>query len=82
MAFYLSNLWITMSQHIIKHQNYEIRLGWDAPLETYYASVVDLSDKVEELPVIWLGTSLNEYPEAGAFLDALNGKLIEAEISD
>ena len=69
-----------MSQHIIKHQHYEIRLGWDAALETYYASVVNSSD--EEFPIIWIGTSLNEYPEPGAFLNVLKRELIKAEILD
>lgn len=69
-----------MSQHTIKHLHYEITLGWDAALGTYFASVIDFSE--EEYPIIWMGTTLSEYPEPGVFLDVLTEKLIEAEISD
>jgi hypothetical protein len=70
-----------MSRHILKHPHYEITLGWDAALETYFATVIALDNANEDEPLIWIGTMLREYPELAAFLDRLVEALTTAGIS-
>lgn len=70
-----------MSRHIIRHPQYEIVVGWDAALDTYFATVIAPSQSEDE-PVIWLGTVPAEYPELRAFLDVLAGQLQSAGILD
>lgn len=39
-------------------------VGWDRPLQTYFAQVFTLDDDDEEEATIWEGTSLRELPTA------------------
>lgn len=39
-------------------------VGWDRPLQTYFAQVFTLDDDDEEEATIWEGTSLRELPKA------------------
>ena len=70
-----------MSRNTIKYPPYEITLGWDAALETFFATVIALENADEDEPLIWIGAMLAEYPELATFLDALKKELTMAGIS-
>ena len=46
-----------MSRHQLpaKSLRYEVVVGWDPPLQTYFAQVYDTEGKQDEQPFIWLG---------------------------
>lgn len=52
---------------------YEVTIGWDGPLKTYFASVVKLVGEGEEGedegPLILEGTRYNEYPTPEPLID-------------
>lgn len=39
-------------------------VGWDRPLQTYFAQVFTRDDEGEEEATVWEGTSLRELPRA------------------
>lgn len=54
-----------MSQHLLpalpKYAGATIRIGWDRPLNTYFASVVDhREDAPEDAPFLWIGQQPGE----------------------
>ena len=71
-----------MSQQTIQHLHYEIIFGWDRPLGTYFASVIDLNEEEDDYPLIWLGTTQSEHLDPMSFLDSLEKSLTDAGILD
>lgn len=72
-----------MSRHQFNNQHYIITIGWDSPLNTFFATIVD--EEVEngfDEPLIWLGTQLAEYQNVHQFLHTLRQKLNEKGIID
>ena len=56
-----------MSRRQLKaREGFEVFVGWDPPLRTFFAQVYDLSieDEDEQL-LVWLGTSFRELESAG-----------------
>jgi hypothetical protein len=53
-----------MSRHEIESfaKRYEVAVGWDRPLNTYFAQVKDLEDTDEDSDplIVWVGTSYSE----------------------
>jgi hypothetical protein len=65
-----------MSRHKIDHKAFEIAVGWDRALNTFFAIVDEYDNESEdELPLVWLGTTVGEYSNAGEFLAILTTKL-------
>lgn len=50
-----------MTQYSIKHQGYDIRVGWNAQMDTYFATVDDGNDFGAAWPLTWLGSLPGEY---------------------
>lgn len=49
-----------------------IHVGWDNPLQTFFAQVVDHEiDNEEESMLVWVGTDLCDVPTLAALLDRL-----------
>lgn len=50
-----------MSRYLIPSKNprYEVTVGFDDPLETFFAMVADLGEQDDVYP-LWVGTSLRE----------------------
>jgi hypothetical protein len=46
-----------------------VRIGWDAPLATYFIQVLDEDEEGETVAVLWRGTDPHEIPEARTALD-------------
>lgn len=46
-----------MSRHKLPTENprYEVVVGWDPPLQTYFAQVFDAEGEEDDQPFIWLG---------------------------
>jgi hypothetical protein len=59
-----------VSRHDVpaKHQAFEVTVGWDQPLSTYFAIVLrcddDDDDPLDDPVVLWLGGIPCEYPRA------------------
>lgn len=65
-----------MSRHKIDHKAFDIAVGWDRALNTFFAIVDEYdSESEEELPLVWLGTTVGEYPNASEVLAVLTTKL-------
>lgn len=71
-----------MTQHQIKHDLYEIRIGWDTPLNTFFCSALDPNQDDEEQVLIWIGTNFDEYQNARQFLDGLKQQMEKHGITD
>ena len=58
-----------MSRHELDGRNGATRVavGWDRPLNTFYAQAFRVEDG-EEVAFVWKGTSTHELPTAGAAL--------------
>ena len=65
-----------MSRHKIDHKTFDIAVGWDRALNTFFAIVDEYDSESEEaLPLVWLGTTVGEYSDAREFLAMLTAKL-------
>jgi hypothetical protein len=53
-----------------KNPRFEVVVGWDPPLRTYFCQVTDLEGKEEGQPFIWLGADLKRVP-MGEVVDAV-----------
>lgn len=52
-----------MSRHLVRDdEQYKVVVGWDPPLQTFFAQVHDLSKDEEERIILWLGTRPDELP--------------------
>lgn len=65
-----------MSRHMIQatspaHQHLEICVGWDRPLGTFFAQVLDTTDEFEDEELLWTGTSLGQHLTLDGIIDAL-----------
>jgi hypothetical protein len=49
----------------------EIAIGWDGPLGTFYAQVLDTAAEEEDQELLWDGTDPYQYPEPGPLIDLL-----------
>lgn len=49
---------------------YEITIGWDTPMQTYFAQVEDRVDPGDDL-VFWIGTSFREILDYSVLVPAL-----------
>lgn len=56
-----------MSRYRIPHSRYDIVVGWDPPLNTFYGIVVDTQDVDEERTLLWLGDDWHQYPDLDTF---------------
>jgi hypothetical protein len=45
-----------------KNPRYEVFVGWDPPLQTYFAQVFDGEGEPDEQPFIWLGADGRRVP--------------------
>lgn len=60
-----------MSRHYISRNPLEIVVGWDAPLETFFLQILNLTKDEEEELVLWLGTQPGELPTVADLESAL-----------
>jgi len=55
-----------MSRHELEPfaKRYEVTVGWDRPLNTFFAQVKDLqvTDEEDDPVIVWVGTSYSEIP--------------------
>jgi hypothetical protein len=51
-----------MSRHCIATEPFEIVVGWDPPLQTFFLQILDLTRDEEQEIVLWLGTRPGELP--------------------
>jgi hypothetical protein len=52
-----------MSRHVVRDdEQFRVVVGWDPPLQTYFAHVHDLSKDEEDEIVLWQGTKPDELP--------------------
>lgn len=56
-----------MSRYRIPHARYDIAVGWDPPLNTFYGIIVDTQTVDEERALLWLGDGWNQYPDVKDF---------------
>ncbi|MEM9805599.1 MAG: hypothetical protein AAF959_09995 [Cyanobacteria bacterium P01_D01_bin.56] len=60
-----------MSRYQLPHNRYDIVVGWDRALETFFAIAADTeADSDSEEVIIWLGTTSHEFREVDLFLEA------------
>jgi hypothetical protein len=70
-----------MSRYLFENNRYAITIGWDSPLNTFFATVFDNERESEFFePLIWLGTQVGEYPDVHQFLSTLSQKMSENDI--
>ncbi|MBE9117271.1 hypothetical protein IQ249_15325 [Lusitaniella coriacea LEGE 07157] len=72
-----------MSKYQFNPQRYTITVGWDSPLNTFFATVCErgVENDFDE-PTIWLGTQVGEYPNACQFLRVLRQQMNQIGITD
>lgn len=69
-----------MSRHDFEHQDsttgthYEITVGWDRPLQTFFAQVFAFPEgkSTASKPVLWTGLDLDQHPDPKAVLEAVS----------
>lgn len=66
-----------MSRHQFDYQRYTITMGWDRPLNTFFATVLYFDE-----PLILLGTQVGEYPQVHHFIEVLKQHLKDNHITD
>ncbi|NER93521.1 MAG: hypothetical protein F6J86_06740 [Symploca sp. SIO1B1] len=72
-----------MSRHYIEHQRYNITLGWDRPLNTFFATIIDEEQKNDfDEPLLWMGVSPGEYTDIHHFLKLLKQTMQEQGIEN
>lgn len=72
-----------MSRYLFENNRYAINIGWDSPLNTFFATVFDNEhENYLDKPLIWLGTQVGEYPNVHPFLHVLSQKMNENGIID
>jgi hypothetical protein len=72
-----------MSMYLFENNRYAINIGWDSPLNTFFATVFDNKhENYLDEPLIWLGTQVGEYPDVHQFLSTLSQKMSENGIID
>jgi hypothetical protein len=66
-----------MSRYRIPAENpqYEVIVGWDDPLETYFATVFDttVDEDEDDACVLWVGGALRALPTVALLQEALQG---------
>lgn len=67
-----------MSRHQFEHTDpntgtfYEIAVGWDRPLQTFFAQVFAFpNESAADEPILWTGLDHGQHPEPDAVLDAI-----------
>jgi hypothetical protein len=72
-----------MSRHEIGNERYAVTLGWDRPMDTFFATVFDRKDDRDcEEALIWLGNDVGEYQEASLLLDCLRQEMRQQGIAN
>ena len=51
-------------------------VGWDRPLQTFFAQLFSIEDEGEERPHVWIGTYPHELNSAAAALAVVDGDCI------
>ena len=71
-----------MSRHTIRHAHLEMVVGWDAPLQTFFAQVRDTTQPEDEAMVLWVGTAPHEIATVAALQWALVpfGAMVDAQV--
>lgn len=71
------------SRHPIKHDQYDVWVGWDSSLDTFFATVEDLTlDEEEGSMKVWMGTVPGEYRDLQTFETAFMAQLEVNGITD
>ncbi|MFJ5120945.1 hypothetical protein [Kitasatospora sp. NPDC088548] len=52
-------------------ENLAIAIGWDGPLSTFYAQVLDIEADEEDQEVLWEGTDPYQHPDPRPLIDLL-----------
>ncbi|MER5638195.1 hypothetical protein ABT095_14700 [Kitasatospora sp. NPDC002227] len=52
-------------------EHFAIAIGWDGPLATFYAQVLDSAAEEEDQEVLWEGTEPYQYPEPHPLIELL-----------
>lgn len=61
-----------MSRHVIPHERYDIVVGWDHPLQTFFVQVKSKNlAKHSGIYVLWVGCSMREIYEVDDLVRAL-----------
>lgn len=62
-----------LSEAVTAHGSLSIAIGWDAPLNTYFAMVLREGDDVddEHRDLLWIGTRYGEIAHPDAAIEAL-----------
>ena len=69
------------SRHPIEHDQYDVWVGWDSSLDTFFATVEDLTLEDEEGSMkVWMGTVPGEYRDLRTFQTAFTAQLEVNEI--
>ena len=71
-----------MSSHDIEHGDYLLFVGWDRPLDTFFATLETLIAEGTEEPEMLLGGLPGEYRDVESFTAALDAALQERNIED
>ena len=71
-----------MSSYDIKHGDYLVFIGWDRPLDTFFATIERLDDTGMEEPDMMLGTEPGEYRDVKSFQRSLSAALLKRDIPD
>jgi len=71
-----------MSRYEIEHGDYQIVVGWDSPMDTFFAQVDDSRDKEAEEPLVWIGEEFGDFRDLETFNRALSQKLATNGILD
>lgn len=54
-----------------KDKRYEVAVGYDNPLETFFATVIDLEKDEEEADILWLGGTPGEVKQVTELIEPL-----------
>jgi antirestriction protein len=72
-----------MSRHKIEHSQYEIAIGWDRALNTFFCTVSDPeAENDKEKMLIGMGTDVGEYQNARQFLEEVKQRITKHDIAD
>ncbi|MEO0869823.1 MAG: hypothetical protein AAFY17_15575 [Cyanobacteria bacterium J06642_11] len=71
------------SRHQIEHDKYDVWVGWDSSLDTFFATVEDLElDEEDGAILVWIGTVPGEYRDIQTFKTAFTVQLEANGIAD
>ena len=71
-----------MSRIEIEHDSFEIAIGWDSPLDTFFGTIIDPTAEEGNEVVAWLGMTNGEYRDVDSFVRAFETRLDQLGIVD